>query len=390
MSTLLLAIIYLAFISLGLPDSLLGSAWPEMHQQMQTPISAAGIITMTISIGTVIASLFSEKLTRRLGTRFVVAGSALLTVVALFGFSFSTTFWMLLLFALPYGLGAGAIDAALNNYVALHYSSRHMNWLHCFWGVGTIISPYLMSYALTGDLGWNGGYRLVGYVQLGIVAILILTLPLWKKVHAEPTKANEDNTISAGVRKVFRIPGVVFVLFGFLAYCAAEGTVMLWASSYLYSAKGIPEEAAAALGALFFIGMTVGRFLAGFISARAGDKNMIRIGLLIAASGTLVIALPISGMVLPTLGFILIGLGFAPVYPSIIHATPGNFGEENSQAIIGIQMAFAYTGSTLAPPLFGVIAGMSILWLPVFLGIFITGTIVLTELLNKTAKRKNI
>ena len=362
MLSLLLPVIYLAFISLGLPDSLLGSAWPEMYQLMGMPISAAGIVTMIISACTIISSLLSDRLNRRLGTGVVVTVSVALTVVGMFGFSFAGTFPVLCAFAVPYGLGAGAIDAALNNYVALHYSSRQMSWLHCFWGVGTIISPYIMSHAISSGKGLSMGYRTVGFIQLGVLAVLLLALPLWKKVSAESKSIQENGNNetgstggkSFGVAHALKIRGIIFMLIGFLAFEAIEATVMLWASSFLFQTRGITEEKAAAFGSLFFIGITAGRFLSGFVSDRIGDRNMIRIGLAVVTVGIGVIALPIGGTVLPVIGFVLLGLGCAPVYPSIIHSTPFHFGKENSQSVIGIQMAFAYIGTTFSvssPPM---------------------------------------
>ena len=389
MASLLLAIIYLAFISLGLPDSLLGSAWPEMHQVLGVELSAMGIVTTLIAVGTVVSSLLSDKLTARFSTQIIVSVSVGLTAIGLLGFSFAPTFATLCLFAIPYGLGAGSIDAALNNYVALHYTSRHMSWLHCFWGVGTVVSPYVMSYALGTELGWAGGYRIVGGIQIGILIILLATLPVWKKVGhtASADSTGEEPRQSVGLIGSLKIKGVPYVLLGFLGYCAAESTVMVWASTYFFEAKSTTEEVAAALGSLFFIGMTVGRFLSGFISNRIGDKNMIRIGLAISAVGVIIIAIP-SSLPLAIAGFLLIGLGFAPIYPSIIHSTPNSFGKENSQAIIGIQMAAAYLGATLAPPIFGLIANyVEIRLLPLYLAIFMTLSLVMLELLNKQGKK---
>lgn len=387
MASLLLAIIYLAFISLGLPDSLLGSAWPEMHQVMGVELSAMGIVTTLIAVGTVVSSLLSDRLTAKFSTQAIVSVSVGLTAVGLMGFSFAPTFATLCLFAIPYGLGAGAIDAALNNYVALHYTSRHMSWLHCFWGVGTVVSPYVMSYALGTELGWAGGYRIVGGIQIGILIILLATLPVWKKAghttNVPAGEAREEPRQSVGLIGSLKIKGVPYVLLGFLGYCAAESTVMVWASTYFFEAKSTTEEVAAALGSLFFIGMTVGRFFAGFISNRVGDKNMIRAGLAISAIGVIIIAIP-APLPLSIIGFLLIGLGFAPIYPSIIHSTPNSFGKENSQAIIGIQMAAAYLGATLAPPIFGLIANyVEIRLLPLYLAIFMALSLLMLELLNK-------
>ena len=393
MASLLLAIIYLAFISLGLPDSLLGSAWPEMHQVLGVELSAMGIVTTLIAVGTVVSSLFSDYVTKKLTTPIVVAISVGLTSVGLIGFSFAPRFWVLCLFAIPYGLGAGSIDAALNNYVALHYTSRHMSWLHCFWGVGTVVSPYVMSYALSTNLGWSGGYRIVGGIQIFILAVLIATLPVWKKVNHKSLENQAESAVeeqsSVGLFGALRIKGVIYVLLGFMGYCAAESTVMVWASTYFFEAKSTTASLAAALGSLFFIGMTVGRFFAGFISNRVGDKNMIRFGLGLSAIGVIIISIPAS-LPLSIAGFLLIGLGFAPVYPSIIHSTPASFGKENSQAIIGIQMAAAYLGATLAPPIFGIIANyVEVRLLPLYLGLFIVISFVMLELLNRKNTTKS-
>lgn len=381
MYTLLLIIIYLAFISLGLPDSLLGSAWPVMQQNFQVPISYAGIVTMIISGGTICSSLMSDRLTKNLGTGIVTTVSVLLTAVALFGFSTANAFWMLCLWAIPYGLGAGAIDAALNNYVALHYSSRHMSWLHCFWGVGTIASPYIMSYSLTHS-SWQNGYRVVSMIQITITIILILSLSLWKLQKAKNSTKQEEKSL--GLKNALKIKGVPQLLLGFFAYCSAEATVMLWVSSYLVRTRGMEEEKAASFAALFFIGITVGRFLSGVVSEKLGDRKLIRIGTSIIAIGIICILLPVTTNLFVLSGFIIIGLGCAPVYPSIIHSTPNNFGEENSQSIIGIQMASAYIGSTFMPPLFGLIANhISIQLLPVYLIFF---TLLMIVMIEKTYK----
>lgn len=353
MYILLLSLIYLAFISLGLPDSLLGSAWPTIYPAMEVDISAMGFVTMVISGSTILSSLLSERMVSRFGTRAVVVVSVLLTALALFGFSTVTAFWMFLLWAIPYGLGAGAIDAALNNYVALHYSSRHMSWLHCFWGVGTIISPSIMSYALSNG-SWALGYRIVAVLQLMIGLILLLTLPVWKIHHSVAEEGRQVKPL--GIRGALKIPGVASMLLGFFCYCAAESTVMQWASSYLVEVRHISAETGAALGGLFYLGMTAGRFVSGFVTNGLGDQKMIRLGTIIALLGVLLLVLPMDSNALRFAGFIIIGLGCAPIYPSIIHATPASFGQENSQAIIGIQMAFAYIGSTFMPPLFGLIA----------------------------------
>ncbi len=382
MYLLLLAVIYLAFISLGLPDSLLGSAWPTIRTAFDVPLSYMGIVSMIISGGTIVSSLMAEKLIKRFETKIITTVSVFLTAIALFGFSTATAFWQLCLWGIPYGLGAGAIDASLNNYVALHYSSRHMSWLHCFWGIGTIVSPYVMSYALTHTV-WQDGYRTVSFIQFAIAAVLVLTLPLWRVNKPKGTETDKTGeTKVLGLKGALKIRGVPTLLVGFMAYCAAEATTMLWASSYLEGTKGAGKEEAAALGSLFFIGITAGRFLAGFISDKLGDNRMIRLGTGIALFGALLIAVPFK--ITAIIGFVIIGLGCAPVYPCIIHSTPKNFGAENSQGIIGIQMASAYVGSTFMPPLFGLIANhISLYLMPLYLVFFL---VLLLIMLSKTEK----
>lgn len=354
MVSLLLAILYVAFISLGLPDSLLGSAWPVMSGQLGVPLSYAGIVTMIIAGGTIVSSLMSDRLTRRFGAGLVTAVSVLMTAVALFGFSISRSMLSLCLWAIPYGLGAGAVDAALNNYVALHYASRHMSWLHCFWGVGAAISPFIMSACLSGGWGWSSGYRSVAGIQVVLTAVLFLSLPLWKKNAASPGNG-EVRPAALSLPQALKIRGVPFVLLAFFGYCALESTAGLWASSYLVHFRGIDTETAARFASLFYLGITFGRFLSGFIAEKAGDKRLIRFGILTILAGIVLVGLPVRVNLLSLPGLVVIGFGCAPVYPSLIHATPSNFGKENSQSIIGIQMASAYIGSTFMPPLFGLI-----------------------------------
>lgn len=370
MYTLLLLLIYLAFISLGLPDSLLGSAWPVIHQELQVPLSYAGAVTMIVSFGTICSSLMSERLTKKLGVNIVTVCSVLLTAIALYGFSTASVFWMLCLWGIPYGLGAGAIDAALNNYVALHYNSRHMSWLHCFWGVGTIISPYIMSYALTTSV-WQNGYRMVSFLQMGITVILLVTLPVWK-VNRKANEQKAEQAAVIGIRGALKIKGVPQLLLGFFSYCSLESTLLLWSSSYLVGAKGVTAQKAAAFASLFCIGITAGRFLSGLVTEKLGDYNLIRIGTGILLLGCIAMILPLKTDVAALGGLVVMGLGCAPVYPSIIHATPDNFGAQNSQAIIGIQMASAYVGSTFMPPVFGLIANhISVALMPFFVLFFI-------------------
>ena len=383
MYLLLLAVIYLAFISLGLPDSLLGSAWPTIRVDFDVPISYMGIVSMIIAGGTIISGLMSERLTKKLGTKAVTVTSVFLTAIALLGFSTATEFYHLCLWGIPYGLGAGAIDAALNNYVALHYKAKHMSWLHCFWGVGTIISPYVMSYALTHTV-WMDGYRTVSYIQLAIAVVMVLTIPLWKINKAKNSAAESAPVL--GLRGSLKIKGVHTLLLGFLAYCGAESTTMLWASSYLEGTRGASKEEAAALGSLFFIGITAGRFLSGFVTDKLDDNKMIRIGTLVALAGVICIAVPVKEITIA--GFVIIGLGCAPVYPCIIHSTPSNFGAENSQGIIGIQMASAYVGSTFMPPIFGLIANhISIYLMPLYIAFFFVLLIIMVSKTEKICRK---
>lgn len=375
MYSFLLALIYLAFISLGLPDSLLGAGWPVMHTELGVSVSFMGIISMVISGGTIVSSLLSDKLTHKFGTRAVTVTSVLLTVAALFGFSFSGSFSMLIIFAVPYGLGAGAIDAALNNYVALHYKAKHMSWLHCFWGVGAIISPFIMSFALK-NLNWNSGYRIVGFIQLAIALLLLVTLPVWKINKTESTA----DTKRVGLTAALKIKGVPFLLIGFFAYCAAEATAMYWASTYFTEVKGISGDRAASFAALFYIGITLGRFASGFITERLGDRRMILLGTGILACGIMILLIPVQSYMTAFAAFLVIGFGCAPIYPCIIHSTPANFGAENSGAIIGIQMASAYVGSTFIPPLFGLFGnGVGFSVMPVYLLAFFALMIIMTE-----------
>lgn len=399
MTQLLLAIIYLAFISLGLPDSLLGSAWPTMYQQFGVPISYAGIISMIISAGTIVSSLQSDRLTKKLGTGKVTAISVAATAVALFGFSFSHSFWALCLWAIPYGLGAGSVDASLNNYVALHYESRHMSWLHCMWGVGATAGPYIMGIALSMGQGWNMGYRYIGIIQVVLTAVLVFSLPLWKGRKSttenlqnaemeqllENVSEKADTTAekALSLREILKIAGAKEVMLCFFCYCALEQTAGLWASSYLTLHKGVSSETAAIFASLFYIGITVGRAISGFITMKLNDTQMVRLGQSIIILGIMAMVLPGSN-VLALAGLILIGLGCAPIYPCVIHSTPAHFGADKSQAIIGVQMAFAYIGILAMPPLFGVLASrISVALLPCYLFAILVVMVIMHELLTK-------
>ncbi len=386
MYSLLLAIIYLAFISLGLPDSLLGSAWPVMKYDLAVPISYAGIVTMIISGGTIISSLLTDRVIHRFGTGIVTAVSVALTMIALFGFSSSSAFITICLWAIPYGLGAGAVDAALNNYVAINYSSKHMSWLHAFWGVGVTISPNIMSVCLSKNLGWNTGYGVVGILQLVLVVILVCSLPLWKKT-SDACDENEIRTLT--IPQALKINGVPQVLAAFFGFCALESTAGIWASSYLVEYRGIDTETAAMFAALFYFGEMTGRFINGFVADKYGDRKMINVGIVVIIIGIIMVLLPFKLGFLALAGLVVIGLGAAPIYPCIIHSTPINFGEKNSQSLVGIQMASAYVGSTFMPPLFGLIAQyINISLYPIYLMIFAVLMLVMVNSMNKVLKKR--
>ena len=379
---LLLVIIYLSFISLGLPDALLGAAWPIMSQEFAVPLSYAGGISLIIAIGTVISSLMSDRMTKWLGAGKVTAISVVMTAVAIWGFSVSDQFWQLCLWAIPYGLGAGSVDASLNNYVALHYASRHMSWLHCMWGLGASIGPYIMGIALTGGMGWNQGYGIIAILQIILSAVIFLSLPLWKKRKDEPT-ANGERAKPLTMKQILSIRGAKDVMIAFFCYCALEQTCILWGSSYFVLHNGLDEETAASLASLYMLGLTFGRFLNGFLTYKISDTNLIRLGEAIIALGVLVMFLPL-GYMAAMIGLTLMGLGSAPIYPCIIHCTPDHFGEENSQALIGVQMASAYIGICCMPPLFGVLANhIGVFLLPWYTGAILVVMILMCEGLNR-------
>lgn len=380
MINLLLAVIYLAFISLGLPDSLLGSAWPTMYRQFQVPLSYAGIISMIIALGTIVSSLMSDRLTRALNTGRVTAISVATTAVALFGFSISHSFIALCLWAVPYGLGAGSVDASLNNYVALHFKSRHMSWLHCMWGLGASAGPYIMGIALSGGHGWNTGYRYISIIQIVLTIALVFSLPLWKD-RADSVPEGMDPALDRplSLPQILALPGAKEVMLCFLCYCGIEQTTGLWASSYLAEYRNFSTDQAAYYASMFFIGITGGRALSGFLTFRFSDEQMIRLGQGIIAVGAAVLLLPL-GMTAAPVGLVLIGLGCAPIYPCVIHSTPRHFGADKSQAVIGVQMASAYVGTCIMPPIFGLIANhVAISLMPGFLVLLLLLMIIMHE-----------
>ena len=387
MANLLLVIIYIAFISLGLPDPLLGATWPSMYPELGVDISAAGIISMIIAGGTIVSAFLSDRLTRRLGAGLLTAISVALTALAMLAFSVSHQFWLLCLFAVPYGIGAGGVDAALNNYVALHYGAHHMSWLHCMWGVGTTVGPIVMGKVLTSGLHWNKAYLFVGIFQVVLTAGILCSLKLWKK----PEAASDAETGPVlPFRQILKIPGAKEAMTAFFCYCAVEQTAMLWGGSYLTLNRGFAPETAASLAAMFYIGITAGRAVNGFLTFRFSDSQLIYAGSAVIAAGILLMAIPGKGSALA--GLILIGLGCAPVYPCTIHSTPDHFGPENSQALIGVQMAVSYLGILAMPPLFGLIAGkVSIALLPVYLMIILVCMVLVFRRLDRiTAEKKAI
>ena len=388
MGSLLLALIYVCFISLGLPDSLLGSAWPVLHTEINVPLSYAGIISATITAGTILSSLFSDKLLRRLGAGLVTAVSVTATAICLFGFSISSQFWMLILWAIPFGLGAGGVDAILNNYVALHYKAQHMSWLHCMWGVGAAISPYIMSFSLVKLDNWSGGYFIVSIIQMVLSVIIFISIPLWKKGNTKSEdEPKQEEAKALSFKEIFSIKGAVPCFLMFFSYCAMEVSASLWASTYLVQKWSFSPETAAGYASMFYIGVTLGRFINGFLAMKLTDKFLIRMGTLIIAMGIALMIVPIHSA-FALVGFIVIGLGCAPIYPCIIHMTPDVFGADKSQAMIGVQMAFAYIGILAMPPLFGVIAEyITVSLLPIYLLIFLVIILAMHELVLKKAKK---
>lgn len=350
--TALLIIIYIAFISLGLPDSMLGSAWPVMHADLNAPISMAGYLAMVVSAGTVVSSLSSNKMVSRFGTGRVTAVSVLMTAAGLLGITFTPNVWLIFLFAIPLGLGGGSVDAALNNFIALHYEARHMSWLHCFWGVGATAGPMLLSFLLSVGSGWRGTYGIVSGIQFALVIGLFATLPLWKK--AVSGAAAEEETAYISNRQALRLPCILPALLGFFFFCALECSTGLWAASYLNEARGMDAAAAAVGASMFYAFITFGRLICGFLTRKLSSIALIRLGQTVCLLGALIIALPLPPVVTAT-GIAIVGLGTSPIYPSMLHETPRRFGAQNSQAVIGLQMAVAYTGAALMPSVFGTI-----------------------------------
>ena len=382
MTLLLLGVIYLAFISLGLPDSLLGSGWPSMQVSFNVPSSYAGYVSMTISFMTILSALVCPSLLKKMHTKWIVVISIFLTILGLFGFSQSTSYWMLFVWAIPYGLGAGSIDASLNNYVALHYKSSAMNFLHCFYGVGAVISPLIMSSALKYAY-WNDGYKWTAFIQISILIVCILSLPLWGK---SKDNNEEENNINTSIKETIKVKGVVQTLIGFFAYCSGEATCFLWTSSYFAGTyENISDQTVAAFGSLIFGGLMLGRLISGFISNKLGDKKLIRIGIIVELIGIILVLLPIDGYIVSAIGFVVIGTGMGPIYPSIVHMAPINFDKKYSATIISLEMASAYVGSCLMPMLFGIIQQYLGIWImPLYILFFLILNISMLEISYKT------
>ena len=387
MSSLLLAVIYLIFISLGLPDSLLGSGWPKMQAVFSVPSSYAGYASMTISFMTIISALLSPRMIKHFHTKWITIVSIGLTIAGLLGFSMCSRYWMLFIFAVPYGLGAGAIDASVNHYVANNYSGSVMNFLHCFYGVGAVISPYIMALALK-YARWNEGYSWTSYIQMFILLVCIISLPLWKTNGKEE---EEDHSDSVGIKEALKVPAVIFTLIAFYAYCAGEATCFLWTPSYFAGTKsGLSAETIASFGSLIFGGLMLGRLISGFISNKLGDRRLIRIGIFVELLGIIMVFLPVESYMVAAAGFVVIGTGMGPVYPAIQHMAPANFGKKYSAAVIGLQMAAAYVGSTFMPMIFGLLQQkIGIAIMPTYLLIFAIINFGMLELTYSKIKVKS-
>ncbi len=379
MFSLLLALIYVSFISLGLPDSLLGSAWPQMQESLGVSLSLGGVISFLITASTILSSLMSHRVIQRFGTGGVTMCSVAMTALALLGFSLSNSFFTLCLWAIPYGLGAGSVDAALNNFVALHCKAKHMSWLHCFWGIGTTGGPYIMGLCLSRGMGWQAGYRTISFLQMALTLILLLSLPLWKKQELPLSGSETVRPQTPQWGKLLKRPGVKAALTAFFFYSALELTTGLWGSSYMVAIRGISPETAAKWISLFYLGITAGRFFSGFLTLRFSDDAMVRLGEGTAIVGIILLLLPLHNLFL-CVGLILTGLGCAPIYPSLLHATPQRFGKSLSQSLMGTQMAISYLGSTTMPPVSGFLSEKISMGLyPVLLLVFALCMTILTE-----------
>ncbi|MEC0269562.1 MFS transporter [Paenibacillus anseongense] len=397
MATLFLVVIYLAFISLGIPDSLLGSAWPVIQPDIGASFGFAGILSMIVAGGTIVSSLASGRLVQRAGTGKITLISCILTAGALLGFSMAPSMIWLVFLAIPLGLGGGAIDAALNHYVAENYKAHHMNWLHCFWGVGATLGPIIMSFYIAEHNSWRDGYSTVSMIQFTLAIVLLVTLPLWQRVAVSREAEGLNSEIpqeqvgeqiqpaASSKANVLQIKGVKQTLIAFLFYCGVESTAGLWGASYLVGARNMTAETAAGWISLYYGGITVGRLITGFITMKVHNRVLIRCGQIIAIAGGVMLLLPLPQVFL--VGLILIGIGLAPIYPGLLHETPARFGRENSAKLMGFQMAVAYTGTTFLPPLFGLLATQTTIHLfPFIVLAFIVLMMMSTEKVNRILK----
>ena len=379
MATLLLIVIYISFIGLGIPDSLFGTAWPAIYTDFHLPISFASFVSIIISSGTIISSLISAKVISRFGTNRVSAFSTAMTALALLGFSLSDNFFLLCLCAIPLGLGAGAIDTALNNYVSLHYSATHMSFLHCFYGIGVTVSPYILSLVINSDAGWRGGYRIAFGIQLCIALILFLTLSIWKKAHGQDTGEAEQTTKTLPFREIACIPGIKLMWCLFITSCAIECSCGGWGSTYLVEYKHMDAVTAARMVMLYYMGMALGRFLSGILAARLSSWQIIRIGQWILGIALVILVLPVPAGI-SAASLFMVGLGNGPMFPNFNYLTPQNFGADISQSVMGTQMAMSYIGIMLAPALCGVLGqfiNMGIF--PVYLLVFYAAMLAATK-----------
>ena len=386
--TALLILIYIAFISLGIPDSLLGAAWPAMHGDLGASLSLAGTLSMLTSTCTVISGLLSARLISRFGTARVTAVSVLLTAGALLGLAASGSFWVTAALCVPLGLGGGAIDSGLNNFVALHYKARHMNWLHCFWGIGATAGPILIAALLDTTGQWRTGYAAMGVVQMALALVMVLSMPLWKKVNEQEGAVHDEDIVPMKLRDVVRLPLAFPVFATLLAYCGGESVMTVWGASFLVEARSISPQTAASWVSLYFLGITGGRFLSGVVSSRLRTEQMIRLGVLCSLAGAALLLVPLWDVLLPV-GFFVVGLGFAPIFPSMLHQTPRVFGPKASQSVMGTQMAFAYIGATLTPPLSGAIAHATGLWImPVILTLLIAIMLAASQYIQRRLRAR--
>ncbi|MBR4785594.1 MAG: MFS transporter [Fibrobacter sp.] len=384
----LLVVIYVAFIGLGLPDTVLGAAWPLMQRDMHAPLSAAGLLSIIVSVGTIVSSLLTPKLLRLIGTGKLVFVSIALTALASVGYGFSTAFWMMCLFAIPMGIGAGAIDVSLNNFAAIHLESKHTSWLHASWGIGACLGPALLAGSAFFGFGWRGAYEMVAFLLAIIAVMMLASLPMWKRRERGDSRLQQtSSTPDISLRAALRVPGMKLSFLTFFFYSSLEISTSLWCGTYLV-ARGFEPEVGALAVSLMFASVMVGRILSGFFAIRFTDMRLVHAGIAIVVVGCLVLVFPLPLWVTPVC-ICLLGLGCAPVYPSLIHATPARFGEELSGRAISIQMAGSYLGSIIMPPAFGFVAShFSVIVWPIALAFFVGSLLLCVCLLDYVTRRR--